>query len=202
MKHLKLTTGLLTLVAITLLVSCNKTKQTAENKTNTPEVNANHANNGKIAYVEIDSIFKYYEMAKDLNSTFEAKQKRLDAELNNKSKTFQSGVLDLQNKVQKGLITQSNAQEAQQQLASQEQGLYQLRDQYRAQLAEETQVNQRQIVHSVMEYLKEYNKTKGYQYILANTFPSSILLADSNLEITKEVIEGLNAKYKTEKGGK
>lgn len=200
MKKNQLILGLFGVCAIAFTFACTKTGQTAGgNAANATDSSQSKANAGKIAYVEIDSIYKHYDMALDLGKTFESKSKQLDAELNSKSKTFQGGVLDFQNKVQKGLITSSNAQEVQKQLQAQEQGLYQLRDQYQSQLAEEGQVNQRQILHSIMDYLKEYNKTKGYQYILANSFPSNLLFADSSLNITKEVIEGLNAKYKTNK---
>jgi len=195
---MKLTIGLLPIMALVLCISCHKSKQPAN--TNTTEIKPNQVAPGKIVYVEIDTILKHYEMAKDISSSLEIKQKRLSADLDSKSKSLQSGVLDFQNKVQKGLVTQASAQEIQQQLKSQEQGFYQLQDQYRSQLAEDAQVNQRQIISSIMEYLKDYNKTKGYQYILANQFPSSILYADSTLNITNEVIVGLNAKYKTDKG--
>lgn len=200
MKRNKLVLGLLSVCAVAFCFACAKSGQSAENKANN---NANIAqstsNSSKIAYVEVDTVFKHYDMALELGKTFESKSKQLDAELNSKSKTFQGGVLDFQNKVQKGLVTTANAQEIQKQLQAQEQGLYQLREQYQSQLAEEGQVNQRQILHSIMDYLKEYNKTKGFHYILANSFPSSILYADSTLNITKEVIDGLNAKYKVTK---
>jgi outer membrane protein len=198
MKHMKLTTALLPILAIVLCISCNKSKQPAVNNAKTTGT-ASQIASGKIVYVEIDTVMKHYEMAKDVSSSMEIKQKRLAADLDSKSKSLQSGVLDFQNKVQKGLVTQASAQEIQQQLKSQEQSFYQLQDQYRSQLAEDAQVNQRQVLNSIMEYLKEYNKTKGYQYILANQFPSSILYADSTLNITYEVIAGLNAKYKTDK---
>jgi len=198
MKYMKLTAGLLPVMAIVLCISCNKSKQPVDGKMAADNKSVVVA--GKIAYVEIDTISSHYEMAKDMRISLDIQSKKLDADLNGKFKSLQSSALDFQGKVQKGLVTQAGAQEIQQQLSSQEQGLYQLRDQYRSQLAEDAQVNQRKIFSAVMEYLKEYNKTKGFQYILANQFPSSILYADSTLNITKEVIVGLNAKYKVEKG--
>lgn len=198
MKHMKLTAGLLLVMAMFFSISCNKSKQTAG--TSTTDSKSAQIAPGKTVYVEIDSIMKHYDMAKDVSANLDTKQKRLSADLDSKTKTFQAGVLDYQNKAQKGMLTQAVAQEIQQQLKSQEQGVYQLQDQYRQQLAEEAQVNQRQIISSIMEYLKEYNKTKGYQYILANQFPSTILYADSALNITNEVLVGLNAKYKATKG--
>lgn len=198
MKNRTLIAALIvTFVSGTLLPSCNKPTSSASK---TPTTAApKDVKSGKIVFVDIDTVFKHYDLAKELNTSMEAKQKQLDAELNGKTKSFQSSVLDFQNKVQKGLITQANAQEMQQQLSSQEQSLYQLRDQYRGQLSEEASVNQRRIYQSIMDFLKDYNKNKGYEYILANTFPSTILFAEPTLNITKEVVEGINIKYKTEK---
>lgn len=196
---MKLTAALLPMLAIVLCVSCNKSKQSASASVGADSKTAVVAN-GKIVYVEIDSIMRHYEMAKELLASIEDKSKSYDADLNNKQKSLQSAGLDFQNKIQKGLVTQAQAQEMQQQLAGQEQGLYQLRDQYRGKIAEDAQVNQRNIISSIMEFLKEYNKSKGYQYILANQFPSSILYADSTLNITNDIIAGLNAKYKSTKG--
>jgi outer membrane protein len=177
------------------IASCSKFKQKSSDSQGTvTEVSS--SKNGKIAYVEIDSIFKHYDLANDERATLETKQKQLDADLSSKSKSFQSEVNDFQNKVQKGLITQSNAQDLQRQLSAKEQDLYQLRDQYRGQAAEDAQVTQRKILQSVMSFLKTYNQEKGFQYILANSFPGNILYADSTLNITNEVIKGLNASYK------
>jgi outer membrane protein len=200
MKFMKLTAGLLPVMVIVLLISCNKTKGPAVNAANPAETKTAQIASGKIVYVEIDTIMNHYEMAKDLSASMEGKSQSLDADLKNKSNNLQAAGLDFQKNVQKGLYTQAQAQEMQQQLASTEQSLYQLRDQYRAQLSDEAQVNQRKIINAIMDYLKEYNKTKGYQYILANQFPSSILYADSTLNITSDVIGGLNAKYRAGKG--
>ncbi len=198
MKRNKLVIGLLSVCVLAFCMSCSKSGKPAVNN-NTSDGAQQTGNAGKIAYVEVDTIFMHYKMAKELAVVFESKSKQLDADLNSKSKTFQGTVLDFQNKVQKGLITSSNAQEVQKQLQAQEQELYKLREKYQAELADEGQVNQRQILQSIMAYLKEYNKTKGFQYVLANSFPSSILYADSTLNVTNEVIEGLNTKFKIAK---
>ena len=196
---MKLTTALLPVIAIVLCLSCNKSKQSTPSTAGADNKSVAVAN-GKIVYVEIDSVMKHYEMAKELFASLENKSKTYDADLSSKQKSLQSAGLDFQNKIQKGLVTQAQAQEMQQQLSGQEQGLYQLRDQYRGKISEEAQVNQRNILSSIMEFLKEYNKTKGYQYIMADQFPGSLLYADSTLNITTDVITGLNVHYKTTKG--
>ena len=48
---------------------------------------------------------------------------------------------------------------------------------------------------SINVFLKEYNKTKGYNLILSNTGFDNLLYADSSFNITQEIIDGLNARY-------
>lgn len=199
MKKRTLILGLIAVfISGSIFTSCNKSNKTTGNIANTTTPSA--VKNGKIVYVDIDSVIIHYDMAIQLKTSLETKQKQLDAELKNKTKTFQASVLDFQGKAQKGLLLQTKIQEIQQELSAQQQGLEQLQEQYRNQLLEENSVNQRQVLQGIMDFLKEYNKAKGYEYILANTFPSSILYADPSLNITKEVIVGVNTKFKSEKG--
>ena len=63
------------------------------------------------------------------------------------------------------------------------------------QLATENQKNSLQLRDSINVFLKEYNKTKGYNLILSNTGFDNLLYADSAFNITKEIVDGLNARY-------
>jgi outer membrane protein len=47
----------------------------------------------------------------------------------------------------------------------------------------------------VEDYLKEYNKSKGYTYILAYE-PGFIFYRDSSYNITADLLKGLNGLYK------
>ena len=48
---------------------------------------------------------------------------------------------------------------------------------------------------SINAFLKEYNKTHGYSLIFSNTGFDNLLYADSAFNITKEIVDGLNARY-------
>lgn len=150
---------------------------------------------GSIAYVNLDSVVARYDMTKELTKELEEKGKKFDTELNQKSKTFQSNVQDFQYKAQRGLEVSSKLAEMQRQLQEDEQKLYGLRETYGAQLQEENAVMIRKIMNSIMEYLKEYNKDKNYSFVLGNTFDGKILYADNGLDITNDVVKGLNDKY-------
>ena len=149
-----------------------------------------------IVYVDLDSLTANYLMTKDLAAEFEEKMSKLDADLTNRQKKFQASVADFNNKANKGLETRARLAEIQEQLAYEEQGLMQLAERYRNEMAEEQIVMQRKILQAIMDYLKEYNREKGYRYILGNAFDAKILYADPSLDITASVLNGINAKYK------
>jgi outer membrane protein len=61
--------------------------------------------------------------------------------------------------------------------------------------AEEEQVMLRRIQHSITDYLKIYNQNKGFQIILSGTFGGPLLYGNPSIEITQDVIAGLNVEY-------
>ncbi len=148
-----------------------------------------------IAFVELDSILANYEMYINLQDNLLKKQQQSEAELNSKLQAWEKAAADYQDKASKGLITRANAMQVENQLAQEQQGLIQLRDQMGQQLAEEKQVADRQVMYSILEYLEEFNKTRNYQFIFSRAFGSNVLLAEPGLEITGEVLAGLNDAY-------
>lgn len=158
--------------------------------------------NGGIAYVELDSVIANFDMAKDKTTELEEKTKSSEAELASKSQAFDRDVRDFQNKVQKGLVTRATAAEMEQTLQQQQQTLLARRDEMAYNLNEESLVAQRQVLEYINQYLAEFNAERGYSYILAKQFPGPVLYSDTTLDITVDVVAGLNAKYNAEKAKK
>lgn len=52
-----------------------------------------------------------------------------------------------------------------------------------------------EIKTKIEDYLKEYNKTRGYSYILAYE-PGIIFYRDTMYNITGDLVKGLNDQYK------
>ena len=152
-----------------------------------------------IVYVNIDTLLNNYDYFKDMQDDFANKQSEMEAELNNRSRQYEAGAMDYQNKVQKGLVTRREAAELEQQLMQEQQSLLQLRDQLTMQLQEEEQVSNRKLINALMEYLKEYNTDQNYQFIFSNSFGDNVLFANDQLDITYTVLPGLNEKYRAEK---
>jgi outer membrane protein len=157
--------------------------------------NEHHAFSGEIVYVNFDTLINRYDMFSDLQKQFLDKQQKMENELTSSSRTYERQVMDFQDRVQKGLLTRSRAQEVEMQLMQVQQDLMQKRDEYSRQLMEEEQVMNRQLQHSIYEFLEEFNKNHNYQYILSHSFGGPFLYTDKRLNITKDVIDGLNRKY-------
>ncbi|MBN2347699.1 MAG: OmpH family outer membrane protein [Bacteroidales bacterium] len=151
----------------------------------------------EIVYIDIDSVLNSLDLYFDLQKKFEKKYKTSEAEFTSKQKSFQEAIQDLDYRMRKGLITRSDAQVQQQELAQEEQRLLQLQNQLQNELAEQQQVMMRQIIDSIMEYLAEVKEIHKFQYVLGTQlYGGNILYANNSLNITKLVIDGMNEKYK------
>lgn len=150
---------------------------------------------GEIVYINIDSVLNNYKMYIDIQDELQTKVKASEVQLENQERNLRKEVEDFQYKVGKQLVTRSEADGIQQNLARKEQELYQLQGNLQNKLAEEQQVAQRKVLNSIMEYLESIESEKKFQFVLGTTFGGNILYANKHLNISKEVIKGLNEKY-------
>jgi outer membrane protein len=153
-----------------------------------------------IAYINIDTVVNNYDFYFDLKQRFEKKYKTSEAELSSKEKAYKKEVEDYQYKVQRGLVTRSEAQKLEQQILNEQQNLLRLQEDLRLELAEEEQVMLRQVLNSIMVYLEELQAEYKYQFVFGTTaIGGNVLYADKELDITRQVIEGLNQRYRLQK---
>ncbi len=185
----------LAIIALFVLHFTSGSKSAKKENSNTDTSKVALSGEFSVAWVNIDTILNNYDMYFDMRNELEQSGKKLEAELNSKTKEFEKQAMDFQDKAQKGLETRSKLQQIQQELAAKEQELYRLRDEMRSQLAEEEQVKLRKIHHSITQYLESYNTSKGYHIILSSTFGGPLLYGHPALDITKEVLKGLNEHY-------
>ena len=152
-----------------------------------------------VAYINIDSLVSSYDLYTELRSAYETKMAKTEKELTSKGRSFEKEVLEFQEKVQKGLVTRSQATTMEQALQKKQQALVASRDALLQEMAEEERVMLNNIQYNIVEYLKEFNANKRYGVILSTTTAGPILNADPSLNITSQIIEGLNKKHIAEK---
>ncbi len=152
-----------------------------------------------IYYINFDTVLAYFNLHLDLQDQLERKAQSSEAELTSKGQKFQRDVAEYQNKVQKGLLLRSEAQEVEQELAATEQQLMRLQENKRTELAQEQVVANRKVLDAIMTYLEKIQPRYNYHFVLGASFGGGVLYANKSLDITWEVINGLNTEYKKER---
>lgn len=76
-----------------------------------------------------------------------------------------------------------------------QQDLQELQERLSMELDQETASYNNALRDSLQSFLKAFNKDKGFKLILSKA-GDNMLLADPTMDITKEVVEGLNKAYK------
>lgn len=194
MKNISIILNVILIIAVSLLyIDRFSGNEKSEDKTE-----QNVAETTEIVYVNMDSLLDGYDYYNDLKMDLMKEQKKLEASLNSKGKSLERKAKEFQQKVDKHLVTNAQAQEMQSQLMREQQNLMQLKDQLSRQLMQKEQKMNKDIYEKVGEILKDYNKTSNYKLILSNTYGGTILLAEENMNITEPVLSKLNETYQNE----
>ena len=150
----------------------------------------------KIAYVEVDSLMSQYQFCKDYNLLLNKKGENAANLLQQKQRALQQHANALQKKYESnGFTTRDELERAQNQLAKEQQDLAELDQRLTNELAMENAKLNEELRDSIQAFLKVYNKTRKFDYIFSRQ-GDNILMANKNLDITSEVVAGLNKRYK------
>ncbi len=185
--------GLAALSCIMMFAQCagNQNGQATEG-TATPSV----VSDMKVAYVEIDTLLSKYNFCIDLNEAMVKKSENVRLQLNQKAQDLQKQQQEFQTKYQNNaFLSAERAQQEYDRITKLSDDLQKLSDKLQSELAAESEKNNIQLSDSIKNFLKEYNKTKGFTLIISNTGMDNLLYADKALDITQEVLDGLNARY-------
>ncbi len=148
-----------------------------------------------IAYFNMDSVMSQWDLYFEYQQDLGQKQSELEADFAGRTETFYQGVQDAQYKIQRQLVTRSEAEQLQQQLAAEEQNLMTLQNQYSAQLQEEGMVKNRKMLDMIERHVTELSESKGYSYVYSYQFGGNLIYGAKPYDITTEVVNGLNEKY-------
>lgn len=202
-KLTSITLILATAIVMLFTASCNSS---ATSNTDTPATATEQQGveiitpaEGSTVFVRMDSLINQYDMFLDLQAELEVKVKKAQDDLDTKARVFQRDVTDFQDKVNKGLITRSESQKIADELARREQQLLEQRQKTSMELDEEHAVMLNRIGKSIDDYVKVYNQKKNYSLIINTTgnsaTNSSILWGNPGLDITNDLVKGLNEAY-------
>lgn len=189
MKKNIFSVAIMAALVVATMVSCDKSKQ------DEAVAPAAQAGEMKVAFVEYDSIMSQYQFCKDADQILTKKGQTIENTLQQKQAELQNAANNFQARLQQNALTQQQAQQIQAGLQKQAQDLEALRQRLSSEYAQE-QANYQKAVHdSIQHFVQRYNSDKKYSMIYSKS-GDNLLYADKSLDITSEVIAGLNKSYK------
>lgn len=164
---------------------------------NIPSSTMHHENEiARVAYIDLDSLQNNYTYYKKIKAEFEKKQEAANNEISSLQKKYQTRAMQLQ---QKGsTMTQQEQESAMQEMNKMQQDLQAKKQVIDNDLYNTNSKMKEDILSRIQNYLKEYNKDGRYSYIFSYE-PGFMFYKDSTLNITPDVINGLNELYSENK---
>lgn len=190
---LKLSSIATAVAIVSVMASCQnkETKGTTAKTTDAVAVSESE----KIVYVNSDSLLTKYQYFKDLKVKLDGKSKTAQSDLVAKQDAFKREVAQYQQQANTLPADQRAATE--ERLARKQQELQAYSQNAGAALQNEQAAENEKLYDKVADYLKVYAKKKGYKMVLGYSKGNgTILFADESLDVTSEVIIGLNEAYK------
>lgn len=179
-----------------MMVSCNNASPKMDDQ---PASGSASGAGIKIAYVEVDSLMTQFDFAKDYSESLQKKSINARNTLTQKGNALQAAVNNFQQKLNNnGFQSREQAASVQAAIERQQRDLQDLQARLETELANETAKFNEALRDSLQNFLKDYNADKKFDLILSKA-GDNILMADKRFDITQDVINGLNKRYKPAK---
>lgn len=147
----------------------------------------------ELRYVNSDSIWSKYDFVSEMRDNLAQKQQEYRSDLERRLTVFEKEVMAFQQNAQ--TMSQFEGQEKQKELIAKEQELSRLQEDLSVKLMEMEDKMKRDLRNNILTYLKRYRNEK-VDVILDFSTNSSVLMIDDSLNLTQEVLNGLNEEYK------
>src|ERR1700743_3837710 len=150
-----------------------------------------------IVFVNSDTLLNNYDYYKAVKAKLQTLSQQAQAELAAKGTAFQKEVAAYQKSASSLTPMQKSATEKK--LAKKQQDLQVLGESTQKQLQDESADENAKLYDRIAAYLKNYTQQKGYKIVLTYSKSNpTMLYGDASLDVTKEVLVGLNDEYKKE----
>ena len=167
-----------------------------EEETTTENAQEEEAVGLKIAYVELDTLMSQYQLYKDYSEVLTRKGNNIQKTLAQKQRALENHAAAVQKKYESNeFTTRDEVERAQASIEKEQRDLAELADRLQNEFAiEQARINE-EARDSIQSFLKRYNKTKKYDYVLVKA-GDNLLIANPQYNITNDIVKGLNKRYK------
>ena len=150
-----------------------------------------------IAFVNSDTVSKYYEFAKKIQKTLTTKRSEAEGQIKSKYFAYESLVQEFEKA--SPIMGDREKMEKAQKIRLLEQEIMQVEQQLSEQVSrQELELTESYIVKT-NDYMQEIGKTLGYDYVMSYRIGGAMLYANERHDITNEIIKLLNELYESSK---
>jgi outer membrane protein len=185
---------LLSLVAGFLLVGHFTSKKGGSTKSGKGGNDSTANNIFKIAYFEMDSVASSFSLVKEVKDELTKKEQAITDEIDKKAKAMQQRYMYFQKQQENGSLTPQQAEAAGVELKKMEDDIKLRKQQLDQDYFELKTRKENDVKKSIEEFVRQYNKGKNFAYVMSYE-PGLFYYKDTALNITGDVIKGLNAAY-------
>ena len=141
-------------------------------------------------YVNTDTIWENYELRKQLDEKLIEKKQQYQREIETKLRSLQNDYESLQAQAQ--TMGKIQLQIAQNNLLKKEEEIAKYRESLEIKLMEEERQFREDLRENIVSYIRQNTGDLHFDYIMGYSGSGPILLANDSLNLTKEIIAGLN----------
>lgn len=152
----------------------------------------------RMAYFEMDSIESNFKMVKDVKAELSKKEESINTELDRMDKTYRDKVNDYQQKARAQTMNQVQSEMATQDLMTIQDQMKNRKQTLDQEYNDFMMRRMKDVKSRIEDFLKEYNKTKHYSYIVSYE-QGLFYYKDTAYNITDDIVKGLNELYKAGK---
>jgi outer membrane protein len=147
----------------------------------------------KVVYVDSAKLLNDYKGMQAARAAYQQKAVTWKANIDTLTNEVQQQIFTYEKESPK--MSAKERQLSQELIRTKQNQLAQYQNALNTQAQQEDQKMTGEVVSQINAYLKKYGESKGYKIILAATEYGNLAYADEQLDITAEVLEGLNKEY-------
>ena len=150
-----------------------------------------------IAFVNSDTVSKYYEFAKKIQKTLTTKRSEAEGQIKSKYFAYESLVQEFEKA--SPIMGDREKMEKAQKIRLLEQEIMQVEQQLSDQVSRQELELTQSYIKKTNDYMQEIGKTLGYDYVMSYRIGGAMLYANERHDITTEIIRLLNERYESSK---
>lgn len=189
MKNLSIILNIVLLVAVAVLYYLHF----ANGKSETATSGSSEAGDLQIAYINSDTVLKYYDYLKVSQVQLQEKTQKMESDFRNRAQGLQNEFTAYQRNVNSMTLGQVKATE--EDLAKKQQNLQMYQQTLSQQVMQEEARINKELYDRLTTFLNKYGKEKGLKIVMKFDPTSDVLYVTEGLNISQDVIKGLNAEY-------